>query len=609
MKIRTALVCVTPVCVALACAAALVVPGWASAQEKARSSDDPVAFVAAAEAELDLLLRAQANADWIAANFITYDSQKIAAAAQEIVTAKAIELAKGAARFDGMDVSPTTARKLEFLKLALPVPAPEDAALIAELAAKSNALTGAYGSHRYCNEDDECLAEPEMVNIMATSRDPDELLEVWKGWRTMGPPMRADYVRVMEIANAGTKELGFADLGSMWRSNYDMEPEAFAAEAERLLAQIQPLYQALQCHVRAKLNEFYGSRVVPEDGPIPAHLLGNMWAQSWLNISDLVAPETSGPAYDLGASLRAAGSDSREMVRTGETFFTSLGFDPLPDTFWERSLFTKPRDRDVVCHASAWDMGDGEDYRIKMCIEPTAEMFETIHHELGHNFYQRAYRDQPPLFRGGANPGFHEAIGDAISLSITPGYLAQIGLMDDVPDDSDDVGPLLDMALDRVAALPWTYLVDQWRWGISSGETPAEAMNASWWELREKYQGVGPPDARGDEFFDPGAKYHVPAMVSYTRYFIARILQFQFYRALCDAAGYEGPLHRCSFFGSEEAGARLDAMLEMGASQPWPDALENLTGTRKMDASAINDYFAPLQTWLDEQNASRQCGW
>lgn len=599
MKIRVVLVSL----------AAVLALGLTPAPQEANRSDDPDIFVEAAEAELDGLFRAQANADWIAANFITYDSQKIAAAAQELVTAKVIELAKGAARFDGMDVSPRTARKLAFLKLALPVPAPDDPALIAELAAKSNALTGTYGSHRYCNEDGECLAEPEMVNIMATSRDPDELLEVWKGWRTMAPPMREDYVRVMEIANAGAKELGFDDLGSMWRSNYDMDPDAFAAEAERLLGQIQPLYEALQCHVRAKLSEFYGSQIVPEQGPIPAHLLGNMWAQSWLNVSDLVAPETSADGFDLGANLRAAGLEARDMVRTGEAFFTSLGFDPLPDTFWERSLFTKPRDRDVVCHASAWDMGDGEDYRIKMCIEPTPEMFETIHHELGHNFYQRAYRDQPPLFRGGANPGFHEAIGDAISLSITPGYLAQIGLIESEPDDSDDIGLLLDMALDRVAAMPWTYLVDQWRWGISSGKTPPEAMNVSWWELREKYQGVGPPEVRGDEFFDPGAKYHVPAMVSYTRYFIARILQFQFYRALCDAAGYAGPLHRCSFFSSKEAGARLNTMLEMGASQPWPDALESLTGTREMDASAINDYFAPLHAWLDEQNASRQCGW
>lgn len=599
MKIRVVLVSL----------AAVLALGLTPAPQEANRSDDPDIFVEAAEAELDGLFRAQANADWIAANFITYDSQKIAAAAQELVTAKVIELAKGAARFDGMDVSPRTARKLAFLKLALPVPAPDDPALIAELAAKSNALTGTYGSHRYCNEDGECLAEPEMVNIMATSRDQDELLEVWKGWRTMAPPMREDYVRVMEIANAGAKELGFDDLGSMWRSNYDMDPDAFAAEAERLLGQIQPLYEALQCHVRAKLSEFYGSQIVPEQGPIPAHLLGNMWAQSWLNVSDLVAPETSADGFDLGANLRAAGLEARDMVRTGEAFFTSLGFDPLPDTFWERSLFTKPRDRDVVCHASAWDMGDGEDYRIKMCIEPTPEMFETIHHELGHNFYQRAYRDQPPLFRGGANPGFHEAIGDAISLSITPGYLAQIGLIESEPDDSDDIGLLLDMALDRVAAMPWTYLVDQWRWGISSGKTPPEAMNVSWWELREKYQGVGPPEVRGDEFFDPGAKYHVPAMVSYTRYFIARILQFQFYRALCDAAGYAGPLHRCSFFSSKEAGARLNTMLEMGASQPWPDALESLTGTREMDASAINDYFAPLHAWLDEQNASRQCGW
>lgn len=595
--------------VTLLSAAALLIAACAAPTADDAPPTDPTAFVEAAEAELDAMLRAQANADWIAANFITYDSQKVAAAAQERVTAKAIELAKGAAMFDTAELSPATARKLEFLKLALPVPAPEDPALIAELAEKSNSLTGAYGSHRWCDEDGECMAEPEMVNVMARSRNPDELLAVWKGWRTMGPPMRDDYARVMEIANAGAKELGFDDLGAMWRSNYDMEPDAFAAETERLLGQIQPLYEALHCHVRAKLREFYGSRVVPETGPIPAHLLGNMWAQSWLNVYDLVAPESSGPDYDLSDRLRASRMDAREMVTTGERFFTSLGFDPLPDTFWERSLFTKPRDRDVVCHASAWDMGDGEDYRIKMCIEPTAEMFETIHHELGHNFYQRAYRDQPPLFRGGANPGFHEAIGDAISLSITPDYLREIGLIEDVPDESGDVGLLLNMALDRVAAMPWTYLVDRWRWGISDGSTPPEAMNAAWWDVREQYQGVAAPEDRGEEFFDPGAKYHVPAMVSYTRYFIARILQFQFYRSLCDAAGYEGPLHRCSFFGSEEAGARLNAMLEMGASQPWPDALEALTGTREMDASAIAEYFAPLQVWLDEQNANRQCGW
>ena len=566
-------------------------------------------FVAAAEETLAELGRAQATADWVAANFITYDTQKLAAAAQERTTSKAVELAKEAARYDGLELSYDTARKLKFLKLALPVPAPSDPELIAELAEKSNKLTGIYGSHKYCREGGECLAEPDMVAIMANSRDPDELREIWEGWRTMAPPMREDYLRVMQIANQGAQELGFADLGAMWRSNYDMDPDAFAAEAERLLGQIQPLYEALHCYVRAKLSDYYGSRLVPEDGPIPAHLLGNMWAQSWANVADIVAPGGAAPGYDLTELIVRSGMSEIDMVKTGERFYTSLGFEPLPETFWQRSLFKKPRDREVVCHASAWDMGDGQDYRIKMCIDKTADDFDTIHHELGHNFYQRAYRQQPFLYQGGANPGFHEALGDAIALSITPEYLHEIGLLDRVPDASGDIGLLLNMALDRVAAMPWTYLVDQWRWGISSGQIGPDELNTAWWRLRQKYQGVAPPSERGEEFFDPGAKYHIPAMVSYTRYFIARILQFQFHRAMCRIAGYEGPLHRCSIYDNPEVGERLAAMLEMGASRPWPDALEALTGQREMDATAITDYFAPLQEWLDEQNAGRQCGW
>ncbi len=566
-------------------------------------------FIAEAESQLHKLSKAQAHADWTQANFISYDTAIVASAAQERTTAKAVDLAGQATRFDGLELSYDTARMLKSLKLALSVPAPADQELIAELAAKSNKLTGVYGSHQYCPEDGDCLAEGDMVAIMADSRDPDELLEIWKGWRTMAPPMKPDYVRVMEIANQGARDLGFADLGAMWRSNYDMEPDAFAAEAERLLGQIQPLYESLHCYVRGRLREFYGSRLVPEDGPIPAHLLGNMWAQSWANIYDLVAPSGAGSTYDLTQLIVDSGMSEMDMVRTGEAFYTSLGFEPLPDTFWERSLFRKPRDRNVVCHASAWDFSDGNDYRIKMCIDKTADDFDTIHHELGHNFYQRAYNQQPFLYQGGANPGFHEAIGDAIALSITPTYLHEIGLLDAIPDESSDIGFLLNMALDRVAAMPWTYLVDQWRWGISNGDTSTDELNSAWWALREKYQGVAAPVERTEEDFDPGAKYHVPAMVSYTRYFIARILQFQFHRALCDAAGFEGPLHRCSIYNSPEAGAKLKAMLEMGASQPWPEALEVIAGTREMDASAIGDYFAPLQAWLNEQNAVRQCGW
>ncbi len=453
------------------------------------------------------------------------------------------------------------------------------------------------------------MALGELERVIEQSEDPAELLEAWTGWRTVSPPMRDGYRRFVELMNEGAVGLGFADTGALWRSGYDMPPDDFARELERLWGQVGPLYEALHCYVRAELSEQYGPDVVPPDGLIPAHVAGNMWAQTWGNLYDQVAPETGDPGFDLTEILQREGFDAREMVRTGERFFTSLGFEPLPETFWERSLFTKPQDRDVVCHASAWDIDQVDDLRIKMCIEIDEEDFSTVHHELGHNFYQRAYSHLPFLYRNSANDGFHEAIGDAVALSVTPEYLKEIGLLEEVPDPSADLGLLLARALDKVAFLPFGLLVDQWRWQVFSGEIPPEAYNQGWWDLRAKYQGIGPPVARTEADFDPGAKYHVPGNTPYTRYFLAHILQFQFHRALCEAAGFEGPLHRCSIYGNAEAGRRFKEMLEMGASRPWPDALEALTGSREMDATAILDYFAPLMEWLEKRNAGRQCGW
>ena len=334
-----------------------------------------------------------------------------------------------------------------------------------------------------------------------------------------------------------------------------------------------------------------------------------MWAQNWSNIYDIVGPQAQAPAYDLDEILQRRGFDPIRMVETGEAFFSSLGFAELPETFWERSLFVKPADRDVVCHASAWNVDEKDDLRIKMCIEVNEEDFKTIHHELGHNYYQRAYNTLSYLYRTSANDGFHEAVGDTLSLSITPDYLVKIDLIDQEPDASGDIGLLLRQALAKVGFLPFGLLVDQWRWKVFAGEVGPEGYNDLWWELREKYQGVAAPNERPAEAFDPGAKYHVPGNTPYSRYFLAHILQFQFFKALCETAGYEGPIHRCSFYGSEAAGERLNAMLEMGRSEPWPVALEVLTGSTEMDAGALLDYFAPLQEWLDEQNAGRQCGW
>ena len=421
--------------------------------------------------------------------------------------------------------------------------------------------------------------------------------------------MKEIFTEQVGIANEGAQELGYANTSELWRAKYDMPAEEFPKELDRLWGQVQPFYESLHCHVRAELSEHYGAEVVPLDKPIPAHLLGNMWAQSWGNVYDIVKPEQEMNVPDVTKALAEQGYDEIKMVKQAEGFFSSLGFAPLPDTFYERSLFQKPEGRDVQCHASAWDLDEKDDLRIKMCIQKTGEEFNVIHHELGHNYYQRAYKDQPLLYRGSANSGFHEAIGDTIALSITPTYLQQIGLIDDIPDESNDIGMLLKVALDKIAFIPFGLMVDQWRWQVLAGEITPEEYNTLWWQLREKYQGVAAPVARSADAFDPGAKYHVPANVSYTRYFLAHILQFQFHKALCDIAGSEEALHRCSIYGSEQAGKALNEMLEMGKSRPWQEAMTTLTGSPDMDASTIEAYFSPLKVWLDEQNKDRQCGW
>ena len=551
------------------------------------------------------------RAVWLQNNFITHDTEILSAEAQKKLIATTMELAKRSTRFDPLDLPYDVARKIHLLKTSMTVAAPGEPDKQAELTRVTTAMESLYGKGRYCPEGEkgQCLDLNQMSRIMAESRDPGQLLEIWSGWRTVSPPMREMYQRFVELANEGVRELGFTDLGVMWRAGYDMTPEEFSAEVERLWEQVRPLYEALHCHVRARLAETYGEELVPADGRIPAHLLGNMWSQSWGNISELVGAGEDDLGFDLNQLLRDRNLDALQMVRYGERFFTSLGFQSLPKTFWERSLFTKPADREVVCHASAWDIDQEDDLRIKMCIEITGEDFQVIHHELGHNFYQRAYKHQPPLYRGGANDGFHEGIGDTIALSITPEYLVEVGLLNQTPGESADPSHLMRMALDKIAFLPFGLVVDQWRWKVFSGEIGPDDYNRSWWDLRKKYQGITPPVPRREEHFDPGAKFHIPFNTPYTRYFLAHILQFQFHRALCRAAGHTGPLHGCSIYKSKEAGARVREMLQMGRSRPWREALEALTGEREMDASAILEYFAPLKRWLDEQNQGRKCGW
>jgi peptidyl-dipeptidase A len=566
-------------------------------------------FISQAEARLSELNTRAARAGWVQENFITDDTEAIAADANELGTAAVTELVEQAKRFDGLALPPALARKFLLLKLGLTAPAPKDPKLRREMIEIGTSLDGDYGKGKYCRKPDDCLDITAIERIMSSSRDPKELQDVWTGWHKVGAPMRQRYARFVELSNQGAREMGFKDVGALWRAGYDMTPEQFNAELERLWQQVRPLYLSLHTYVRARLAQHYGADVVPTNGPIPADLLGNPWAQEWGNIFPLLGLPDASRGYDLTELLKARNLDAKGMVRYGENFYKSLGFAPLPPTFWERSLFTKPRDRDVVCHASAWDIDNQDDLRVKMCIQIRDEDFITIHHELGHNFYQRAYKGQPFFFEAGANDGFHEAIGDTIALAVTPEYLQQIGLLDKVPSADADIPLLLKQALDKVAFLPFGLLIDQWRWKVFSGEITPANYNQAWWELRLKYQGVAPPITRSEADFDPGAKYHVAGNVPYMRYFLARILQFQFYRAMCKEAGYNGPLHRCTFYNSKAAGEKLSKMLAMGQSQPWPDALEVLTGQRQMDASAILDYFAPLQKWLEEQNKGQKTGW
>jgi peptidyl-dipeptidase A len=626
--------------------AALVGCSKEPAAPPAPTAADADAFVASINAELRQKLPLANSASWLQSTYITEDSQKIAAKfGEEFLNLRARWLQE-AKKFQGIEgLSPETARALALLKNTN-TPPPSDPAKQAELAKILSDMEANYGSGKWCRKDaagnERCLTLQEVEKVLTNAKldlPPDEIAAAWAGWHATAKPIRDDYARMAALINEGAREMGFADAGEVWRGGYDMPPAAFADEVERLFSQVKPLYDELHCHVRARLNRKYGDAVVPKDGKIPAHLLGNMWAQQWSNLYPLMEPFAGTSSLDVTATLKgqrdgelkklvtafkgkptakdlaemehaADLAQAKAMTRVAEDFYVSLGMPKLPDSFWDKSLFVQPRDRDVVCHASAWDMNMQGDVRLKQCVEPDEEQLSTLHHELGHLYYDLLYNPLPPLFQDAAHDGFHEAIGDTITLSLTPGHLHKVGLVG--PQQSDPkatVNAQMKWALDKIAFLPWAKLVDQWRWQVFSGEVKPENYNAAWWQLREKYQGVVAPMARSEDDFDPGAKYHVAGNVSYTRYFLAFVLQFQFYKSLCDASGYQGPLHECSFYGNAEAGKRFMQMLSQGASKPWPETLEKLTGTRQMDAAPLIEYFTPLMGYLKEQNQGQSCGW
>ncbi|MDR6842377.1 M2 family metallopeptidase [Pseudoxanthomonas sacheonensis] len=582
------------------------------------------------------------SAQWLSSTYINDDSQMLAAKANERYLTQLNGWIEQARKFEGQKMSPDTARAIQLLKLMTAMPAPKDPAKLAELTQIATKMEGMYGSGSYCTGEGaakQCRQLGELEDVLRSSRDYDKQLDAWQGWHTIAQPMRKDYTRFAELVNEGAKEMGFADTGEMWRSGYDMTPVEIAAETDRLWGQVKPLYEQLHCYTRTKLEAQYGNDKGQVNGLLPAHLLGNMWQQDWGNLWDMLEPYKGVGNLDITSALekeyqadyarelakagaapsteklfaaeRAAQLDvAKQMTERAQDFYTSLGMPKLPESYWSKTQFIKPLDRDVVCHASAWDMNMAGDVRTKMCIKPNEEDFTTIYHELGHIYYDLAYNKQPPLFQGGANDGFHEAIGDTMVLAMTPKYLNSIGMVG-TPQQGNEalINSQMRMALAKVSFLPFGLMIDRWRWGVFDGSIKPDHYNQAWWELKAKYQGVGPATPRGEDFFDPGAKYHVPGNTPYTRYFLSHILQFQFYKGLCDASGYKGPLYDCTFYGNKVAGQKFWAMLEKGSSQPWQATLKELTGSDKADAGAVLEYFGPLQTWLKQQNEGKTCGW
>lgn len=640
---------------------------WTTCAEHAPSAPTSSEAKPATAAEVDAfvkeievnLLRLNANkerAGFLAETHSTHDTVELEEQASNDLLTYAAQVAPKARVYladNTLTLSSETKRKLHLLILSQLTPPPASQKEREELAALTSQMKSYNANTKVCVKGDKgetCYTQSKLKAIVADparikDKKESEIKEAWLRWYDAAKPLRAPYEKFVSLSNQGAKNLGFHDTGELWRANYDMNPADFEKDVNRLWTDVKPLYTKLHCYVRTKLRAHYGTDKVPEKGPIPAHLLGNMWAQEWESLYPILAPagtkEETGlnkilqekadayvakqgetlkvlpqkgedPAWAYANHLQKANeARAMYMLRLGETFFVSLGFDKLPNTFYERSMLVEPRDRVAQCHASAVDVSWQGDVRLKMCIVPNAENFNTIHHELGHDYYFLMYKDLSALFQNSAHDGFHEGLGDTLQLSATPPeYLVKSGLTEQVPQQpADDTGMLLKSALSKVAFLPFGKSIDEYRWNVFSGKISPAQYNKAWWDLALKNQGIAPPVARTEENFDIASKYHVPGNVPYVRYFLARILQFQMHRALCKTAGHKGPLHTCSVYGNKEAGAQLKAFMKLGASKPWQEALQTMSGETQTDASAMLEYYQPLIKYLDEQNKGQTCGW
>ncbi len=595
----------------LTLALALLLLAAAGATPAPGPLETPAAFIVRAEQELTLADAANQRAQWVNQTNLNEDTNWLAARASERFTAVQMNLARTAATYRSRDIDPIIARKLALLAVAVRSPAPPSSDQAGQWADLRTRLVARYNQQRVVDGERMLGSYGEVRHAMETTRDPEALLHLWHEWHAVGHDLEDDYARYVALSRQGAQSLGFHDVGELWRSVYDMSPTEMAADTERLWAEIRPLYAALHCHTRAALSKAYGAGVQAPAGPIRIELTRNPMGMYWVGAYDLLATGLPTPGYDLDHLLESHPSSGEALAHYADRFWTSTGLPAMPASFWTRSLFDKPSDRTVACSGSAAIVGDPTDVRLKMCVGNNALDFSTVHHEVGHAVYALAYQEQPYLFRGAANDAFHEAVADLGALSITPAYLQAIGII--TPAEAlgadQDLGLLLRMALQRVTFLPFSLIVDRWRWQVYAGAVPPAQYDATWWSLVAQYQGLMPGETRPEGSFDIAALPHITSDISYIRYFYAYLIEFQLFKAACDAAGWTGPLHRCSLYGNAAAGAHLRPMLAMGASRPGADALEAGTGARRVSAEGLLAYFAPLRAYLDAQNQERQCGW
>lgn len=622
-----------------ACRPSPAPPPGAPAATAAPADAGAAAFLARVDAEYRRTWPETTAAQWLSTTDAGPDAQRLAELADARARARLDAWLAEAGRHDNASLPAAQRRQLDLLWRLDTAPAPPLPAQRDQMGRLAGRLEGGYAAAAACQAATAaCRPLPVLERVLADNRDYDAQLQAWRAWHDAAAPLHAPFRAFVALANAGARHRGQPDLGALWRSGYDMPPAQLEAEVERLWKQVAPLYGQLQCYAGRRLQEAYGRRGTLPGGLLPAHLLGDMWQQDWSNAWDLLQPYPQAASPDVTDALQrrrqgrlraalaqvpagdadarflagrdAARAGAQDMARQAEAFYVSLGLPALPQSFWQRSQFVRPLERQALCEASAWDMDLAGDVRVRMCLAPNESDFLALVHEMGHLYYDLAYHAQPVLLQGGANDAFHEAVGDTAVLAMTPAWLHAAGLAGAPGEDRRaTINAQMRIALSRLPRLPFALAMERWRWGVFDGTIAPAQDNRAWWALKARYQGVAPAAPRADDAFDPGAKYHVAANIPYLRYFLADVLQFQLHAALCRAAGQDGALQACSIAGNAEAGRRLQAMMARGASQPWQRTLQELTGQNDFDAAPMLEYFAPLSQWLAEQNRGRDCAW